>query len=89
MSIWLLTLSDLLVNLSAGWFGAAIILRTTGKLPKEAKFLAVDSQCFIWYSPLLISVLFRKATGNSGYTALLIIAFLLSFAIFDCSKTRR
>jgi len=39
MSVWLQGLSELFINLSAGWFGAALILPMTTKSPKMNKIL--------------------------------------------------
>jgi hypothetical protein len=35
MEVWFQVISELLINLSAGWFGAAIVLPITGKIPKK------------------------------------------------------
>lgn len=43
-SIWLQLISDLFVNLSAGWFGAALIVPTTSKRsgPINLTILTID-----------------------------------------------
>ena len=45
-SVWRITLADLFVNLSAGWFGAAFIIPLASKKPKLRPWL------------LLINILF-------------------------------
>lgn len=43
MSVWFQGLSDVFLNLSAGWFGAALILPMTIKSPKTNKILLLGN----------------------------------------------
>lgn len=62
-SVWLLTLSDLFVNLAAGWFGAALVIPITGKLPKRLNLWLLTYNASLGTVSLLITVLLRKAGG--------------------------
>jgi len=57
-AIWFLALSDLLINLSAGWFGAAIIFPLYAKRAK-VKQTALISNVLFGIFALLIAVVLR------------------------------
>jgi len=57
--VWQIALSELFINLSAGWFGAALILpMTTGKFKINSSLLLIN----ILYGilSLLIGILLRS-----------------------------
>ena len=59
MNIFLNSISDLLINLAAGWFGAAFILpMTIRKFKANIKILLINLSCGI--ITLLLAVLIRS-----------------------------
>lgn len=60
LSTWFLVLSDLFTNLAAGWFGAALIIPITGKLPKKLNLWLLTYNVGFGTLSLLTAVLFRK-----------------------------
>lgn len=63
LSVWFLKLSDLFVNLSAGWYGAALILPISGKIPKKLNSWLLTQNVILGTLSLVISALFQKAGG--------------------------
>lgn len=63
LSIWLLALSDLFINLAAGWFGAALVIPITGRLPKRLNLWLLTYNASFGTLSLLIAVLLRKVGG--------------------------
>lgn len=59
MAIWFLALSDLLINLSAGWFGAAIAIPLYTKKPKFKPWALIVNS-LLGIVSLLSAVLFRS-----------------------------
>jgi len=59
MSIWLQGLSDILINLSAGWFGAAFILpMTIRKFKVNWRILTINIACgiFTYVTAMIIRI---------------------------------
>ena len=59
MAIWFLALSDLLINLSAGWFGAAIAIPLYTKKPKFRPWALIINSV-LGIVALLIAILLRS-----------------------------
>lgn len=61
--VLLLTLSDLFVNLSAGWFGAVYFLLVDPKKPASKKFLVLTLNIVFAMVSLIISFALKKLVG--------------------------
>lgn len=94
-SIWFLTLSDLLVNLAAGWFGVALIIPITGRLPKRLNLWLLTYNISFGTLSVFVAVLLRQGIRlmknklnladinvkvGIGYALILIIILLLYIA---------
>lgn len=58
-SIWLTTISDLFVNLSAGWFGVVLILSPTVRVPKKANLLVLTFDIIFGSFSLTVAYMLR------------------------------
>jgi hypothetical protein len=58
--IWLQAISELFINLSAGWFGAAIIFPITSN-KRKIKKLALILNIFFGIFALVIAVVIRSS----------------------------
>lgn len=57
---WLITLSDLFVNLSAGWFGALFIVPVTSKRPERVRLGLLTVNLLFAIISLLLALKFKK-----------------------------
>lgn len=62
-SVWGLSIADLLINLSAGWFGAVFIIPIATKLPKKLNLLLLTWNLFVGILSLTGAVELRKING--------------------------
>lgn len=64
MNLVFIILSELFVNLAAGWFAAAFIIPVTGKFPKKLNLWLLTNNLFLGTVSLLAAILLRKASGS-------------------------
>lgn len=61
--IWFAVFSDWLINLSAGWFGAAFIVSAFSNLPRRINFLLLTFDFCLSIISLVLAFKFRKLAG--------------------------
>lgn len=62
MNLILTILSELFVNLAAGWFAAAFIIPITSKKPKNLNFWLLTINILFGIVCLVLAFLFRRVT---------------------------
>lgn len=61
--VWWVTLSELFINLSAGWFGTAFIVPLSTKLPKRVNVLLLTINIGLGIFFLIVSFKLKKLAG--------------------------
>lgn len=61
--VWSQSIADLLINLSAGWFGAVFVLPITTKLSKKLNVLLLTMNLTVGMLSLGFAVELRKVGG--------------------------
>lgn len=62
--VWWATISDLLVNLSAGWFGAIVVLPIVFPFHKKVNVSLLIFDAAVGIVSLLFAVQLRRAAGG-------------------------